>query len=72
MYRGAVEPLLERLGVCGVDEWEASGSDGLVVLRSTVMDPFLVAAPPAPDHISGFVSALRAAALASLDKGPPA
>ena len=71
MYRGAVEPLLERLGVCEVDEWEASGVDGLVVLRSTVMDPFLVAPPPAPDHIAGFVSALRTAALASLDKAPP-
>ncbi|HET7552798.1 MAG TPA: pyridoxal-dependent decarboxylase [Gemmatimonadaceae bacterium] len=69
MYRGAVEPLLERLGVCDVAEWEASGADGLVVLRSTVMDPFLVAPPPAPDHITGFVSALRTAALASLDKG---
>lgn len=68
MYSGAVEPLLERVGVCGVAEWEASGADGLVVLRSTVMDPFLVASPPAPDHIAGFVSALRTAALASLDK----
>lgn len=68
MYRGAVEPLLDRLGVCDVGEWEASGVDGLVVLRSTVMDPFLVAPPPAPDHINGFVKALRAAALASLDK----
>jgi glutamate/tyrosine decarboxylase-like PLP-dependent enzyme len=72
MYSGAVEPLLRRLGVCDVAEWEASGADGLVVLRSTVMDPFLVAPPAAPDHIAGFVSALRTAALASLDKGPPA
>jgi glutamate/tyrosine decarboxylase-like PLP-dependent enzyme len=71
MYSGAVEPLLQRLGVCDVAEWEASGADGLVVLRSTVMDPFLVAPPPAPDHIAGFVSALRTAALASLDKGLP-
>jgi hypothetical protein len=71
MYRGAVEPLLERLGVGDVAEWEASGADGLVVLRSTVMDPFLVAPPPAPDHITGFINALRTAALASLDKGLP-
>jgi glutamate/tyrosine decarboxylase-like PLP-dependent enzyme len=69
MYSGAVEPLLEQLGVCDVAEWEASGAEGLVVLRSTVMDPFLVSPPPAPDHVTGFVSALRAAALASLDKG---
>jgi glutamate/tyrosine decarboxylase-like PLP-dependent enzyme len=71
MYRGAVEPLLERLGVGDVAEWEASGADGLVVLRSTVMDPFLVAPAPAPDHITGFINALRTAALASLDKGLP-
>ena len=71
MYRGAAEPLLERLGVCDADEWETSGAEGLVVLRSTVMDPFLVAPPPAPDHIAGFVNALRSAALASLDKGGP-
>ena len=71
MYRGAAEPLLERLGVCDADEWETSGAEGLVVLRSTVMDPFLVAPPPAPDHITGFVNALRSAALASLDKGGP-
>jgi hypothetical protein len=57
--------------VCDVAEWEASGADGLVVLRSTVMDPFLVAPPAAPDHIAGFASALRTAALASLDKGLP-
>ena len=68
MYQGAVEPLLEQLGVCDTGEWEASGVEGLVVLRSTVMDPFLVAPPPAPDHIAGFVSALRSAALQSLDK----
>jgi hypothetical protein len=68
MYCGAVVPLLDRRGVCGVALWVASGADGLVVLRSTVMDPFLVASPPAPDHVAGFVGALRTAALASLDK----
>lgn len=71
MYDGAVDPLLEELGVCSREEWKASGGEGLVVLRSTVMDPFLVAPPPAPDHISGFIEALRRAAedaLASLDR----
>jgi glutamate/tyrosine decarboxylase-like PLP-dependent enzyme len=66
MYDGAVDPLLAALGVCTPDEWKASGDEGLVVLRSTVMDPFLVAGPPAPDHISGFIEALRKAAVASL------
>lgn len=62
MYDGAVDSLLERLGVCGVEEWRTSGTEGLVVLRSTVMDPFLVAPPPAPDHTAGFIAALRLAA----------
>ncbi len=43
MYDGAVDPVLERLGVCTPEEWKASGPEGLVVLRSTVMDPFLAA-----------------------------
>ena len=66
MYDGAVDPLLVALGVCTADEWKASGDEGLVVLRSTVMDPFLVAGPPAPDHLGGFVRALQRAASASI------
>jgi hypothetical protein len=41
MYDGAVEPVLEALRVGSVEEWKAGGTEGLVVLRSTVMDPFL-------------------------------
>lgn len=59
MYDGAVDPLLGELGVCTVDEWKANRAEGLVVLRSTVMDPFLDAPPPAPDHVSGFTAAVR-------------
>jgi glutamate/tyrosine decarboxylase-like PLP-dependent enzyme len=66
MYDGAVDPLLGALGVCTADEWKASGEEGLVVLRSTVMDPFLAAGPPAPDHVAGFIAALGRAATASL------
>ena len=66
MYDGAVDPLLAALGVGTVEEWKASGDEGLVVLRSTVMDPFFVAEPPAPDHLTGFIGALRRAATASL------
>ena len=66
MYDGAVDPLLDALGVCTPDEWKASGAEGLVVLRSTVMDPFLVE-PLGPDHIRGFIDAVaKAAALAML------
>jgi len=59
MYDGAIDPVLERLGVVPVEEWKRSGSAGLVVLRMTVMDPFLTAPPPAPDHVRGFIAALH-------------
>jgi glutamate/tyrosine decarboxylase-like PLP-dependent enzyme len=60
MYDGAVDPLLARLDV-STEEWRASGAAGLVVLRSTVMDPFLADAD-GPDHLGGFVRALGTAA----------
>jgi len=64
MYEGAMDALLEQVG-SSVEEWRAGGADGLVVLRSTVMDPFL-AEPSGPDHISGFIAALKRACVASL------
>ncbi len=66
MYDGAVDPLLEQLGVAGPAEWREAGKEGLVVLRSTVMDPFLTDPPPAPDQITGFMDALARAAAGSL------
>jgi glutamate/tyrosine decarboxylase-like PLP-dependent enzyme len=60
MYDGAVDPILAELGL-GTTEWKASGAAGLVVLRSTVMDPFLSDPAPAPDHITGLIRALAAA-----------
>ena len=66
MYDGAVDPLLEKLGVASPAEWKEAGKEGLVVLRSTVMDPFLTDPPPAPDHITGFMDALARAAAGSL------
>jgi glutamate/tyrosine decarboxylase-like PLP-dependent enzyme len=66
-YDGAVEPVLAALGVGSVEEWKAGGADGLVVLRSTIMDPFFAAPPPAPDHMRGFVAALRRAANEALE-----
>jgi hypothetical protein len=41
------------------------------VLRSTVMDPFLAAEPPAPDHVGGLVAALTRACHAVLDSFIP-
>ena len=58
LYDGAVGPLLKELGVGSQDEWRAPGG-GLVVLRMTVMDPWLAEAS-APDHVAGFVRYLTA------------
>lgn len=63
MYDGAIDPILAELGVCSVDEWKGSGV-GLVVLRSTVMDPFM--ADPAPDHVAGYLAAVSRACTAAL------
>jgi glutamate/tyrosine decarboxylase-like PLP-dependent enzyme len=68
MYDGAVRPLLDRLGVASEKEWKASGGEGLVVLRSTVMDPFLAEEGAGTDHVKGFVAALRTAAAGSFSE----
>jgi hypothetical protein len=70
MYDGAIDPTLAALGVCSSEEWKAKDSEGLVALRATVMEPFLVAPPPAPDHIAGFVAALRRACESALKRDP--
>jgi glutamate/tyrosine decarboxylase-like PLP-dependent enzyme len=54
MYEGAIAPILDALGVGTVEGWRAGGADGLVVLRATVMDPFL-GEEGGPDHVGGFV-----------------
>lgn len=59
-YDGAVPPILSRLGV-PVAHWQAEPA-GLTVLRATVMDPFLLGDTAGPDHVTGFVAALRRAA----------
>jgi len=60
VYDGAMGSVLDALGICTMEQWKCS-DDGLVVLRSTVMDPFAAEPPPAPDHVTGFVAALRGA-----------
>jgi hypothetical protein len=67
-YDGAIGPLLEELGGVTREEWAAPGG-GLVVLRMTVMDPWL-AEGSAPDHVAGFVRHL--AALCAELRGAPA
>jgi glutamate/tyrosine decarboxylase-like PLP-dependent enzyme len=59
MYDGAVDPILDELGVCTPEEWADHPEEGLIVLRSTIMDPYSITLPPAPDHIAGFVEELR-------------
>jgi glutamate/tyrosine decarboxylase-like PLP-dependent enzyme len=66
MYDGAVDPVLAKLAIEPGD-WLRSGEAGLVVLRSTVMDPFLADPPPAPDHIGGFLQTLHTAAAGALE-----
>jgi hypothetical protein len=65
MYDGAIDPLLAEIGVGTVGEWKAGGDEGLVVLRCTVMDPFLAEPAPAPDHVAGLIGALGRAARAA-------
>jgi glutamate/tyrosine decarboxylase-like PLP-dependent enzyme len=65
-YDGAIGPILDALAVGSVDDWKRGGMEGLVVLRCTVMDPFLTAPPPAPDHVTGFLGALRRACAEAL------
>ena len=65
-YDGAIEPILTALRVGSAEEWKEGGAEGLVVLRSTIMDPFLTADPPAPDHVGGLVAALQRACRAVL------
>ena len=71
MYDGAIDRLLEQVGVCTAQQWRDSGAEGLVVLRSTVMDPFLSDDRMDTDHVAGFVAALARAAAASLDEVDP-
>jgi glutamate/tyrosine decarboxylase-like PLP-dependent enzyme len=59
VYRGVVEPLLGRIDRRLLNEWP---TEGLVVLRAVVMDPFLATNEPGSRHGEGFVRAIRHAA----------
>jgi len=64
-YDGALVPVLEALGSVSYDAWREDAG-GLVVLRATVMDPFLAERKPATDHVAGFVAALHRACGAAI------
>ncbi len=70
-YDGAIEPILARLGVGTLADWRAGGPEGLVVLRATVMDPFLASAGSGVDHVAGFVAALGRACAGASRSSPP-
>jgi len=70
-YDGAVPSLLAAVGLGGTKDWE-HGTEGLVVLRSTVMDPFLAGDAGGTDHVAGYVAALRRACVAAMDEAMPA
>lgn len=69
-YDGAVPALIPALGLSGVEEWKDCHG-GLVVLRSTVMDPFLTGDAGGTDHVVGYVAALRRACVAALEAMAP-
>jgi glutamate/tyrosine decarboxylase-like PLP-dependent enzyme len=64
-YDGAIDPVLRELGIGSPDDWQLDPG-GLVVLRATVMDPFLAERKPATDHVAGFAAALAHACAAAL------
>ncbi len=68
-YDGAVPSLLPALGL-GAGEWRAS-REGLVVLRSTVMSPFLTGDSGGTDHVVGYVEALHRACIAAFAEITP-
>ena len=70
-YDGAVPELLQGLGLRDAGEWEED-REGLVVLRSTVMDPFLAGDAGGTDHVAGYVAALRRACDTALREVPAA
>lgn len=61
-YDGALKPLLSLLGSAGRSYLEST--DGLTVLRATVMNPFSLEANP--DHLLGLTDAVRRVALSFL------
>jgi hypothetical protein len=63
-FDGAVVPRLEELGVTA-PEWQ---SEGLVLLRAVIMDPYFTGGPGLPDHLEGLLAALRTAATEALEE----
>ena len=70
-YDGAVPALIPALGLDAVEEWKQC-REGLVVLRSTVMDPFLAGEAGGTDHVVGYIAALRRACVTALKSMTPA
>lgn len=67
-YDGAIRPLLALLGM-RVESDEEGTTEGLTVLRATVMNPFSVEANP--DYLLGLVDAVRRVAMGFLSNASP-
>ena len=61
-YDGVLRPLLSSLGK--IESYGEAGSEGLTVLRATIMNPF--SSEGASPYLTGLVDALRRAAASSL------
>jgi hypothetical protein len=66
-YDGAIRPLLSSLGEDGDSYWQDI-TEGLTLLRATVMNPFSVDANP--DYLLGFTDAIRRVAMHFLGDAP--
>ena len=65
-YDGAITDVLKGLERDAKSFWMKRGSEGVVLLRATVMNPF--ATSERPDYVAGLVSAIREAAQRALVK----
>ncbi|HET9635233.1 MAG TPA: pyridoxal-dependent decarboxylase [Gemmatimonadaceae bacterium] len=65
-YDGAVPAVLTALGGDAKSYWTMKGSEGIVMLRATIMNPFANA--ERPDYMGGLAAAIRDAAVRCLNK----
>jgi glutamate/tyrosine decarboxylase-like PLP-dependent enzyme len=65
-YNGAIAPLLAYLDSDAERYWATNPSEGLVVLRATIMNPF--SSDARQNHVEGLVLALRRAADRALQR----
>ncbi len=65
-YDGAIQPVLGALGRDAQSYWRTHGAEGIVILRTTIMNPF--ADSERPDYTAGMVAAVYDAAARCLGR----